>query len=115
MKIDEEGLATTSDSYLNKIFLHQPNYLVQFQQYWLSNLFCKPGKPESNGASFILMCIVWVNLSADITLTEPIIRNANMISFDMGAIRSSDAAANANASPNGFYGEEACRIAVMRE
>ncbi len=48
--------------------------------------------------------------SEDITLTEPIIRNASMLSFDIGAIRSSDAAANANASPNGFYGEQACRI-----
>jgi hypothetical protein len=42
--------------------------------------------------------------------TEPIIRNANMISFDISAIRSSDAEGNPNATPNGFYGEEACQI-----
>ena len=41
---------------------------------------------------------------------EPVIRNADLISFDLGAIRSADAGANANASPNGFYGEEACQI-----
>jgi hypothetical protein len=45
-----------------------------------------------------------------INMTEPIIRNASMISFDISAIRSSDAGANANASPNGFYGEEACQM-----
>jgi hypothetical protein len=33
-----------------------------------------------------------------------------MISFDLSAIRSSDARGNANATPNGFYGEEACQI-----
>ena len=42
---------------------------------------------------------------------EPIVRNADMLSFDMGAIRHSDASGNSNASPNGFYGEEACQIA----
>ena len=33
-----------------------------------------------------------------------------MISFDMSAIRSSEAGGNANATPNGFYGEAACQI-----
>jgi hypothetical protein len=49
-------------------------------------------------------------LTKQIQVVEPIIRNASMVSFDMGAIRSSDAVANANATPNGFYGEEACQI-----
>ena len=46
-----------------------------------------------------------------VSTAEPIIRNANMISFDISAIRSSDAVGNGNASPNGFYGEDACQIA----
>ena len=48
--------------------------------------------------------------SGKINLVEPVIRNANMVSFDLSAIRSSDACGNANASPNGFYGDEACQI-----
>jgi formiminoglutamase len=32
------------------------------------------------------------------------------MSFDISAIRQSDAPGNGNASPNGFYGEEACQI-----
>jgi hypothetical protein len=47
----------------------------------------------------------------NISIAEPIIRNANMLSFDISAIRSADAEGNANASPNGFYGEDACQIA----
>jgi hypothetical protein len=50
-------------------------------------------------------------LSGNIAVAEPVIRNANMISFDMSAIRSSDALGNANAGPNGFNGAEACQIA----
>ena len=37
-------------------------------------------------------------------------RNADLLSFDVSAIRYSDAPGNGNAGPNGFYGEEACQI-----
>jgi hypothetical protein len=46
----------------------------------------------------------------NVAVSEPIIRNANLLSFDISAIRSSDACGNGNAGPNGFYGEEACQI-----
>jgi hypothetical protein len=42
---------------------------------------------------------------------EPILRNANMISFDISAVRQSDAPGNGNTSPNGFFGDEACKLA----
>lgn len=107
---DEEGLATHSDTYLNKIFLHQPNYLFNFSNLGYQTYFV-------NQESLNVMSKLYFDahrlgeFSQDITLTEPIIRNSNMISFDISAIRSSDAIANANASPNGFYGEQACQIA----
>ena len=41
---------------------------------------------------------------------EPAIRNADMLSFDITAIRSADAPGNANAQPFGLTGEEACQI-----
>ncbi|HRD41039.1 MAG TPA: arginase family protein, partial [Bacteroidia bacterium] len=41
---------------------------------------------------------------------EPIIRQADMISFDITSIKHADAPANPNASPNGLYAEEACQI-----
>lgn len=42
---------------------------------------------------------------------EPVIRAADMVSFDIGAIRASEAPGNANALPNGLYGDEACQLA----
>jgi formiminoglutamase len=41
---------------------------------------------------------------------EPSIRSADMLSFDITAIRSSDAPGNANAQPFGLSGEEACQL-----
>lgn len=107
---DQEGLAAKSDTYLNKILLHQPNYLFNFSNIGYQTYYV-------NQESLKVMNKLYFDVhrlgefADDISLTEPIVRNANMISFDIGAIRSSDAAANANAGPNGFYGEQACRIA----
>jgi formiminoglutamase len=42
---------------------------------------------------------------------EPILRDADLVSIDVSCIRMSDAPAHANASPNGFSGEELCQIA----
>jgi len=106
---NEEGLSAQSDTYLNKILLHQPNYLFNFSNIGYQTYFV-------NQDSLKVMSKLYFDVhrlgefSDDMALAEPIVRNANMISFDIGAIRSSDAGANANASPNGFYGEQACRI-----
>lgn len=40
---------------------------------------------------------------------EPVIRNSTLLSFDINAIKNSDAPAN-QCSPNGFTGEEACML-----
>jgi formiminoglutamase len=103
------SLETTSTSYLNKILLHQPNYLfnysnIGYQTYYINQ--------ESLRVMEKLLFDVHRlgDLYGKVSVSEPIIRNANLLSFDISAIRSSDAAGNANAGPNGFYGEEACQM-----
>ena len=39
---------------------------------------------------------------------EPVLRTSNLFSFDISAVKYSDAPVNINGSPNGFTGEEAC-------
>lgn len=50
-------------------------------------------------------------VKADLTEAEPVLRGTNLFSFDMSAIRYSDAPGNAGASPNGLFAEEACQLA----
>jgi arginase family enzyme len=47
---------------------------------------------------------------SDMKNTEPLIRDAKIISIDMGAIRQADAPGAAMPSPNGFTGDELCQI-----
>src|ERR1700761_9009456 len=110
---DENGfdtIETGSESYLNKIFLHEPNYLFNY-----SNLGYQTYFTSQDSLRVMDKLYFDVNrlgeVAGNIAVAEPIIRNANMISFDIGAIRSPDAMGNSNASPNGFNGAEACQLA----
>ncbi len=46
----------------------------------------------------------------NIKSTEPLIRDSEFISIDLGAVRHSDAPGASIPSPNGFFGDEICQI-----
>jgi hypothetical protein len=46
-----------------------------------------------------------------IYLTEPLLRDSDVVIFDISAVRQSDAPGTICPSPNGFYGEEICLLA----
>ncbi|EGV43468.1 arginase [Bizionia argentinensis JUB59] len=50
------------------------------------------------------------SVSQDITLVEPALRDANIVSVDLGSIKGSEVGANQQVSPNGFDGKEICAI-----
>jgi formiminoglutamase len=107
--LGNEDSGLDSASFLSKIILHQPNFLFNFanlgyQTYYVDQEALKLMK------SLLFDTYRLGMLRADITEAEPVIRNADMLSFDISAIRKSDAPGNANAGPNGFTGEEACQL-----
>jgi arginase family enzyme len=105
----ENTIETNSQAYLQKILLHQPNYLFNFTNLGYQTYFVNQDSVKALDKLFFDAHRLG-EFSGNMQAAEPLIRNASMISFDISAIRSSDACANANASPNGFYGEEACQI-----
>jgi formiminoglutamase len=50
-------------------------------------------------------------IRSDIKMIEPVLRDSDMISFDVSCIRQSDAPGHFRPTPSGFYSEEACQIA----
>ncbi|RKR81320.1 arginase family enzyme [Mucilaginibacter gracilis] len=104
-----DNIETTSQSYLNRIFLHEPNYLFNFSNLGYQTYFASQDSLRVMDKLYFDVHRLG-ELSGQIQVVEPIIRNATMLSFDIGAIRSADAMANANATPNGFFGHEACQI-----
>lgn len=98
-----------SQNYLSKIILHKPNILFNFSNVGYQTYFVDQNSIELMNKLYFdshRLGVVRKNMED----VEPIVRNADVLSFDVSAIRQSDAPGNGNASPNGFYGEEACQI-----
>lgn len=109
--LDMEDGATVSanEQHIHKILLHEPNYLFNYSHLGYQSYLIDPN------AIAILEKLYFEayrigHLRSNIKEMEPIIRNADMLSFDVTAIKSSDAPGNASAQPFGLTGEEACQI-----
>ncbi|GAA4269313.1 formimidoylglutamase [Hyunsoonleella aestuarii] len=50
-------------------------------------------------------------VSNDVTIAEPVMRDANMVSIDLGSVKGSELSLNQKYSPNGLDGKEICAIA----
>lgn len=97
------------ENWLTHIIGHTPNYLfnyslIGFQQY-LSNTNQIKALQDFH---FDLLRLGQIR--NNISMTEPVLRNADFFSFDISSIRSSDCAGAFKPGPNGLYAEEACQI-----
>ena len=110
LDVGELETELNSRSYLNSIILHQPNFLFNYSNIGYQTYFVDAATIElMNKLYFDTYRLGHVRNKME--EVEPILRNADMLSFDVSCIRQSDAPGNGNATPNGFYGEEACQIA----
>jgi len=99
----------SSQSYLSKIIMEQPNNLFNFSNVGYQTYF--NSQEEIKLLDSLFFDGYRLGKAKDLQLVEPVMRDADIVSIDLGAIRQSDAPANNNASPNGFYGDEICAIA----
>jgi hypothetical protein len=96
-------------NWLTHLISHTPNFLFNYSllayQQYLSN-------PEALKIleNFHFDLIRLGEVRDRIKHTEPFFRNADLVSFDLGAVRSSDTGHLELPSPNGLYAEEACRL-----
>ena len=96
-------------TFLGKIILQQPNYLFNYSNIGYQTYLV----PQSSISMMTKLYFDTYRLGQirdNIAEAEPAIRHADMLSFDMGAIKHSDAPAHEEAQPNGFYAEEACQM-----
>ena len=99
----------TSQSYLSKIIMQKPNNLFNYSNVGYQTYFNSQDEIQLFDSLFFDTCRL--GKAKELESIEPAFRNADLVSIDIGAVRQSEAPANNNASPNGFYGEEICAIA----
>lgn len=109
LNLGEADEELDSNNFLTKIILHQPNFLFNYSNIGYQSYFVD--KEEVDLISKLYFDSYRLGqVQKNIEEVEPIVRNADIVSFDISAIRQSEAPGNRNASPNGFYGEQACQI-----
>ncbi len=110
-KIDFQAInETTADSYLKDILLAKPNYLFSYSNLGNQSYYLDPENMHMMHKLFFDSKRLG-ELQANMELAEPILRNSNIVSFDLNCIRQSEVPGTSFASPNGFFGNEACQLA----
>jgi len=98
-----------SQSYLSAIILEKPSNLFNFSNIGYQSYFVP--QEELDLIDSLYFDSIRLGEAKKIELAEPMLRDADIVSIDISAIRQADASANNNATPNGFYGDEICAIA----
>jgi|SRR5690348_638818 arginase family enzyme len=102
-------LQARSANFLMEMLTSEPNVIRHYNHIGFQSYFVHPQMLETMD-KLRFDCYRLGKVKEQIEEVEPVIRNSNMISFDIAAIKHSDAPAN-SCSPNGFSGEEACTLA----
>jgi arginase family enzyme len=95
-----------SDNFLMELLTAEPNYMRHYNHIAFQSYFTHPRMLETMD-KLRFDCYRVGNVKEHIEEMEPVIRNCQILSFDISAIAHAFAPAN-TASPNGLNGEEAC-------
>ncbi len=108
--LGDENQPIRSDAYVNKMVLQQPNFLLNYANIGYQTYMNSPETIKLMEDLFFETYRVGI-MRTDMIEVEPIVRNADMVSIDIAAVRRPDAPGCPHASSNGFYGEEICQVA----
>lgn len=106
----EEGYEfPLNNQHINKVLMHDPNYLFSYTHLAHQTYLVDPGLTAVLEKLYFEAYRLGT-MRTNLQEMEPAIRSADMLSFDITAIRSSDAPGNQRAQPFGLTGEEACQL-----
>lgn len=97
------------NNYLQNIFISEPSYLFHFTNIGYQSHFADTSILNFMEKLFFDMHRLG-DARANINELEPELRSAHFVSWDISAIRQSDAPGTSHPSPNGLFGEEACLL-----
>jgi arginase family enzyme len=97
-----------NDHFLMEMLTSEPNMVRHYNHIGFQSYFVNPQMLETID-KLRFDCFRVGTAKENLGEMEPVIRNSDMLSFDIAAIKYSDAPASA-CSPNGFSGEESCTL-----
>jgi formiminoglutamase len=97
-----------SENFLMEMFTGEPNLMKHYNHIGFQSYFVHPRMLQTID-KLKFDCYRLGNVLDNIIEMEPVIRNSHMLSFDIAALKYSDAPSNKNC-PNGLTGIEACTL-----
>ncbi len=108
-KFDLEEKGSKSEGHIQDIILHQPNFLFSYSQLAYQSFLVDP-QMTTVLEKLYFEHVRLGEVRARFKDMEPLIRNADFLSFDMAAIESADVPGALDPQPFGLTAEEACQI-----
>ncbi|MDR2223422.1 MAG: formimidoylglutamase [Flavobacteriaceae bacterium] len=99
-----------ADSYLSKIIVDEPNNLFNFSNLGYQTYFNSQEEIDLISSLYFEAYRVG-EIANNLSLAEPVLRDADLVSLDMNVVKSSDSGNFEMFSPNGFNGREICALA----
>ena len=102
--------AVSADSYLTKIIVDEPNNLFNYCNIGYQTYFNAQEEIDLIEKLFFDAYRLG-EISNNSTLSEPVFRDADIVSIDLNSVKSSDSGNFISFAPNGFNGKEICVLA----
>lgn len=99
----------TADSYLSKIIVNEPNNLFNFSNVGFQTYYNSQEEIDLVEKLFFDAYRLG-DVSSAISIAEPVFRDADVVTFDLNAVKSADSGNILTFVPNGFNGKEICSL-----
>ena len=106
----KEDEAVSSNSYLTKIIIDEPNNLFNYCNIGYQTYYNSQEEIDLIEKLFFDAYRLG-EISNNIALAEPVFRDADLVSIDLNSVKSSDSGNTVSYEPNGFNGKEICSLA----
>ena len=105
----KESESISSASYLTKIILDEPNNLFNYSNIGFQTYYNSQEEIDLIEKLFFDAYRLG-DISNNISLSEPVFRDADIVSIDLTSVKSSDSGNFSTFTPNGFNGKEICSL-----
>ncbi len=107
--LGDASQAIHNKSYVGKIIVEKPYNLFNYSNIGYQTYF-NPQEEIDLMDKLYFDSYRLGNVSASMDMVEPVMRDADIVTVDLNAIRSSELSVRHNKMPNGFDGKEICKI-----
>ncbi len=105
----KEDAVVSASSYLTKIIIDEPNNLFNFSNIGFQTYYNSQEEIDLIDKLFFDAYRLG-DISNNIAISEPVFRDADIVSIDLTSVKSSDSGNNNPFTPNGFSGKEICAL-----